>query len=239
MADPTPESAVTAPPKSTPSSVAPVVATAKPVVPTVVTMSEQDSYILSRVANQPSLEDVAHVVSQADGDRHRFSLPDALEPYAYDCSHGKSCKAHPWKLREWVDGDVQRQQWSYGKQGEYVFHWGRKDKRGFDWNINVRGWLVVNKAYFPHIPDHLFSANGAVEVGDSILLFMPAKRALELRRAPGERSRELIKSRMTRVKGGVLMSSSPDDPAVYMPEGGNADDDDTVATPGLMEDRDF
>ena len=221
-----------------PSAVAPVppapVAETPPASPMRV-LSEQDSYILTRIASQPPMDEVLTTVTPVDGERHRFSLPDELEGFAYDCSHGKSCKAHPWQY------DEARGRWSYGKHGSFVFRWAWKNKLALDRNVSVRGWLIVNQAYFPTVSRYLFSANGAIEVGDCLLLFMPVKRALAMRQEPGDRSRELIKSRMTRVKDGVLMTGSPDDPAVYMPKGaGTNETDETEATvPGLMEGRDF
>ncbi len=72
--------------------------------------------------------------------------------------------------------------------------WINKDKRMIDRALNIRGWVLVNRVYFPELPKHLFTANGTIENGDSILGFMPASNAEKLRRRPGEISQERIKN---------------------------------------------
>lgn len=72
--------------------------------------------------------------------------------------------------------------------------WINKDKKMIDRAIHIRGWLIVNKIYFPDIKKYHFTANGTIENGDSILGFMPSERADKLRRRPGEISQERIKN---------------------------------------------
>src|ERR1700690_3959871 len=72
--------------------------------------------------------------------------------------------------------------------------WINKDKKMIDRAIHIRGWLIVNKMYFPEIKKYHFTANGTIENGDSILGFMPSERADKLRRRPGEISQERIKT---------------------------------------------
>lgn len=77
---------------------------------------------------------------------------------------------------------------------KYNFCWVFKNPRSIDEYIDVLGFTMVNKALFPKLPKHLFTANGSIERGDSILMFMPQEKAEILRRRPGEISRERIKS---------------------------------------------
>ncbi len=80
------------------------------------------------------------------------------------------------------------------KKRNYSPRWINKDKKMIDHAINDRGWLLVNKTYFKELPNHIFTANGTIENGDSILGFMPAKQAEILRRRPGQISQERIKN---------------------------------------------
>ena len=121
-----------------------------------------------------------------------------------------------------------------------------KDKRAIDPAINVKGWFIVNRTYFPEAPRLLFSTSGGVENGDLILVFMTVEKALEIRRYPQLKSKELLNSRMTPSKtkpSRVLMTGNPDDENVYEPDMG-ADESDSGAgsavRPGsIQEDRDF
>lgn len=92
---------------------------------------------------------------------------------------------------------------------KYTFKWIFKRKQAIDNACDVIGWVLVNKTYFPDLPNHLFTANGSLERGDSILAFMPKARAEEIRRKPGELSRQAIKSRF---------ESHKDDPNYYVPK---------------------
>lgn len=71
--------------------------------------------------------------------------------------------------------------------------WVSKDKRQIDRALDIRGWVIFNRALFPHIPKHYFTSNGTVENGDLILCCMSTKRVERLRQIPGERSSEKLK----------------------------------------------
>ncbi len=204
-----------------------------PVKPTVI-MTETDAYIHERMISQPkTLDEVRHTVVQVNTDKNRLSLPDYFERFSHDCTVGRGCPAHAWSY------DEPTNRWSYPQRGEFIFRWMKNTKRAIDHALNVSGWFFVNRRYFPDAPSHLFSANGGIELGDVILFFLPAKQALALRAAPGKKSTELIKSRLTRVKAGeVLMTGSPDNERFYQPESGTDADTDATA-PGLVEGRDF
>ena len=77
---------------------------------------------------------------------------------------------------------------------ELAARWINKDKKMIDRAIHIRGWVIVNKMYFPELDKHYFTANGTIENGDSILGFMPVAQADRLRRRPGEISQERIKN---------------------------------------------
>jgi hypothetical protein len=92
---------------------------------------------------------------------------------------------------------------------KYAFKWIFKRPQAISEACDLRGWVLANKTYFPELPNHLFTANGSIERGDSILAFMPQARAEILRRKPGELSRSAIKTRFDAHK---------DDPNYYVPK---------------------
>ena len=193
-----------------------------------VIMSELDSYISEQIKSQPSTLDGAvqrfEQISAAPG-RHRLVLPEFFERLSHDCSWGQDCPQHV-----------------NGTQGPWVFRWLFKEKRAIDHARNVVGWMLVNRAYFPQAPRLLFTANGGVEIGDGILAFIPAKKALELREAPGKRSRDRIESQMTPVGPDyTMMTNNPKDDRVYQPDLGPESQETSEATvPGVfVEGRDF
>ena len=79
----------------------------------------------------------------------------------------------------------------YGQK--YAFRWVNKKKDWIDRAIHVRRWLIVNRMLFSDMPKHLFTANGTIENGDTILCFMPMVQAESLRREPGRISSERVK----------------------------------------------
>ena len=79
----------------------------------------------------------------------------------------------------------------YGQK--YAFRWVNKKKDWIDRAISVRRWVIVNRVLFSDMPKYLFTANGTMENGDTILCFMPMAEAERLRKAPGEISRARVK----------------------------------------------
>ncbi len=187
--------------------------------PTVI-MSELDSYVHERMKAQP--RNIKAVVERVDSispnkDAHRLSLPEYFESFSFD---------------------------NQKHQGPYVFRWIMKDKRALDRAMDVLGWTLVNRVYFPDAPTRLFTANGGVERGDAILAFIPAKAALKIRELPGKASRDALERRMTSVdKDYVLMTGNPKDDRVYRPELGPEGQETEAQTEGspvqLVEGRDF
>ena len=181
-------------------------------------LSELDSYIAQRQRGQPkTLDDVEARVQRLENlnrDRHRMTLPDYFEQKSYDHEASRP----------------------------FVFRWLFKEKKAIDRALNDIGWTLVNRTYFPDAPEYLFTANGGIEIGDALLAFMPAKRALAIRLEPGRRSQQKLASRMTKVEQDyVLMTGNPADERVYKPEMGAEEREVAPASVGgeLVEGRDF
>lgn len=213
------EEAVTAP-IETPPPVAPVSPSAQASAP-IQLLTEMDSYLKDRQAAQPpTLEALKSRIEITQLDRNRLSLPDYFEAYSYDCTLGQGCHAHTWTTREveLQGGTALRS--AYQHHGDFLFRWVGKDKRKLDYHLTVKHWALVNRVYFPDAPRHLFTANGCVEVGDNLLLFMPVKQALALRALPGQLSSERVKGRITpgKRRGSVLMTGNPEDSRFYEPK---------------------
>ncbi len=250
----TPSLPLTTPDEETPrpASVSPVPPPVPPTQPAAratptVLVSAEDAYIHERMQSQPAT--LSEMRAQADvkprEGLHRLSLPDYFEQFSYDCSQGLGCKSHAWSQRTVEFGDGARlPRWEYDHTGkDYVFRWVPKLKRVLDAHINQYHWSFVNARYFPNAPAHLFTANGGVEVGGDILMFLPTKHALAIRKAPGQRSRELLKSRTTPTnQPGRILMGNPDNPLHYMPnvQAEASDEGDTSPAEGaLVEGRDF
>ena len=167
-------------------------------------MSQEDAYIAERMKSQPkSLEDIRVELTEQK-DFHRLSLPEYFEQFSYDCTWESkpACKVHRWGAHEKVLGrNKSIQVWEQGFHGEYVFRWLNKKVQALDHAINVRGWLLVNSNYFPEAPNLLFTVNGGVQNGDSILAFMPVKRAIQIREKPSKDSRFRINSEESKYEG--------------------------------------
>lgn len=205
-----------------PEPVLPVSAPAAPersqAVPQRITiLSELDSYISERMKEQPvSLEEAVKRIEVQDvRPRHRMELPDYFQQHSADSPRAKD--------------------------GRYAFRWVLKQKRSIDDHL-AKGWLFVNAAYFPQAPRYLFTANGGVEIGDTILAFIPIKRAKQMREAPSKLSQERLRSQMTQTKPDyVLMTGDKDSEHVYQPELGpeSAETSEEKVAGVLTEGRDF
>lgn len=95
-------------------------------------------------------------------------------------------------------------------ENKFVFRWLNKSKRALDYSCDVRGWILVNRTYFPDLPRHMFTVQGSIERGDCILAFIPKKLAEEIRKEPQERSKEMVDS---------LFNKHANDPNYYNPQG--------------------
>ena len=185
---------------------------------TVTQLSELDSYIVQRQRSQPKTLDEVQArverLEELNRSRHRLTLPEYFEAKSYD----------------------------HRPDRPFVFRWLFKEKRSIDHALNDVGWTLVNRTYFPDAPEYLFTANGGIEVGDSLLAFMPSKRALAIRSEPGRRSQAKVSSRMTQVeKDYVLMTGNPKDEKVYQPSMGSEEHELAPASVSgeLVAGRDF
>ena len=185
--------------------------------PTVVIRSELDSYISERLKEQPtSLAEALKRVEVMDlRPQHRMQLPPYFESFSMD---------------------------TVGEQkGPYAFRWIGKTKRSIDDHL-AKGWLIVNRAHFPNAPRYLFTASGAVELGDTLLAFLPAKQATAIRLRPSQLSQDRIKGRMTKMDADkVVMTGDTSSPHVYNPElGPESAETSETPVPGVLTDqRDF
>ena len=197
-------------------------------------MSEKDAYISERMKEQPqNLADIEVTTKEEKFGIHRLSLPEYFEHLSYDCTIGQSCKYHGWKLTKVVYGlDKEMDRWVQTKHGKYIFRWLNKDKRALDQSLNVKGWYLANRSFFSDAPRILFSVNGGVELGDSILGFMSVKKALDLRTKPSRESIERVKSEDKRHEGNSHFYKPKLSPEVV--EG-----DDFAPADALQEGRDF
>ena len=128
--------------------------------------------------------------------------------------------------------DKEMDKWEQTKHGKYVFRWLSKVKRAMDFSINVRGWYLVNRTYFKDAPKILFSVNGGVENGDSILGFMPVKKALIIRTQPSKDSLDRVRSESTKHEGHPNFYKAKLSPEVVT-------GDDYQPVGALQEERDF
>jgi len=98
---------------------------------------------------------------------------------------------------------------------KYTFKWLFKNKRALDEACDMKGWIIVNKSYFPDLPAHLFSVTGALERGDNILAFMPKAKADELRKLPLDKASEIMRNTLDRHKN---------NPNFYTPKSGKTEE---------------
>ena len=198
-----------------------------------ITLTELDAHIAERMKTQPqTLDDVMVKVSPVGDTRNRLSLPEEVEKYSYDCTRGQSCKTHKWVY------DERTNRWSYERSGKFIFRWLFKHKRAIDIAINDRGWNLLNRRLFSDLPNHLFSANGGIEKGSTILAFLPVDVALKLRTAPVKQAQEILSSRISRDKESpdrFMMTGQPQ-PHQYMPKiTPEREEGDDYAPPGSVQ----
>lgn len=197
-------------------------------------MTPNDAYISERMKSQPRvLEEIEVVAREEKTGQHRLSLPDYFEPYSYDCTMGQGCQVHGWTKEKVMYGlDMEMDRWNQTKHGKYIFRWLNKNKRALDQSINIRGWYLVNQSYFSDAPKILFSINGGVENGDSILGFMPVSKAIQIREKPSKDSLNRISSEEEKHEGHPNFYKAKIDPE-------HKDGDDFAPADALQEGRDF
>ena len=112
---------------------------------------------------------------------------------------------------------------------DYAFYWLGKDKRKIDRGLDVRGWVIINKTLFPHLPEHLFSISGAIERGDAILCCMAKAKAEALRKGPQDKANQLLRATLDKPK------NHPDMYEAKL----SANEENEESPTGLVEGRDF
>lgn len=174
--------------------------------PILQTMSEEDAYINDRMKSQPQTLDEVLLVKE--------------KKYA----PGEHRLSLPKELK------------SYEKQ--FAFRWINKHKRAVDDAI-IKGWVIVNRKLFPSVAQrakHLFSTSGAIEKGDAILAFMNKEVAMQIRRAPGEKSSAYLKAQLEKGTQPLKKGQS----GFYKPEDTSEKEDVGIEQGGgLQEGRDF
>lgn len=174
--------------------------------PVLQTMSENDAYIHDRMKSQPKTLDEVLMVKE------KKYIP------------GEHRLSLPKEFRVYED--------------RFVFRWLNKHKRAIDEAI-IKGWVLVNRILFPDVAQkakHLFSTNGAIEVGTNILAFMKKEIAVQIRKAPGEKSSAMLKSQLSKGEGKLPEGQS----GFYKPEDTTAKEDVGIESGGgLQEGRDF
>lgn len=142
--------------------------------------SEIDAFLQDRMRSQPkTLEEVETRVVE--------------KPQA-----GKHQMSIPDELKEY--------------EKKFAFCWIFKHKKAVDEACNLYHWVICNKTFFPEIAKsapHVFSANGAIELGDNILAFRSRQVDDFMRKAPGLESAQRIKDRTEAHKN---------DPSFYVPQ---------------------
>lgn len=117
----------------------------------------------------------------------------------------------------------------YGRK--YAFRWINKKKDWIDRAIHIRRWLIVNRALFSDMPKYLFTANGTIENGDTILGFMPIAEAKRLRQEPAD----LSASRVKELPMEKWKEKGEDSP-FYKPDLGSSERDGEMVTTGITPD---
>ena len=148
------------------------------------------------------------------------NLDEVLQMKEKKYAPGEHRLSLPVELREFED--------------RLAFRWINKKKRAMDDAIDLKGWLFVNRSTFSKLPGRLFSNSGAIERGDTILMYMPLKKAEAIRRVPGEKSSALIKAQLAKGEGKLPKGQS----GFYKPTEGVTDDD-NVGNDAIIEGRHF
>lgn len=128
-------------------------------------------------------------------------------------------------------------------ESRFTFRWVNKKKRAVD-DAKIKGWVIVNRVLFSDVAreaKHLFSTSGAIERGDTILMFMSKKIAEQIRKAPGEKSNQMLKTvKLYKTeKEEKLPSPPPDKSGLFTPDNTGEKEDDKGQGLGLQEGRDF
>jgi hypothetical protein len=185
----------------------PIEQSIEPAAPQILTMmNEEDAYIADRMKSLPKTLDEVLLVKEIK-----------YKP-------GEHRLSLPKEFKEYED--------------RVVFRWINKKKRAVDEAI-LKGWVIVNRTNFASVANkakHLYGPSGAVEKGDCILAFISRPLAEAIRKAPGEKSSQIIKDHLSKGKEELGEGQS----GFYIPKDTSEKEDAGLeAGGGLQEGRDF
>ena len=188
------------------------------------------------VDTQKIIKDSVLAEKSASNDNKPIIITTEIDAYISDIMRGGPQSREDIQIRDYseVNGkhrlslpdEVEKK---YGQK--YAFRWVNKKKDWIDRAIHIRRWLIVNRVLFSDMPKYLFTANGTIENGDTILCFMPIAEAERLRRAPRDRSTALVKD-LPMEKWKDKREDSP----YYKPDLGSSEKDGEMVTTGITPD---
>src|SRR3990167_9825911 len=188
------------------------------------------------VDTQKIIKDSVLAEKSASNDNKPIIITKEIDAYISDIMRGGPQSREDIQIRDYseVNGkhrlslpdEVEKK---YGQK--YAFRWVNKKKDWIDRAISVRRWLIVNRVLFSDMPKHLFTANGTIENGDTILCFMPMEAAERLRREPQELSRARVKELPME-----QWKNKGEDSPYYKPTLGQEERDGEVLTAGVQPD---
>src|SRR3990167_9353079 len=151
------------------------------------------------VDTQKIIKDSVLAEKSASNDNKPIIITKEIDAYISDIMRGGPQSKEDIQVRDYSEANGKHRlslpdeiEKKYGQK--YAFRWVNKKKDWIDRAISVRRWLIVNRVLFSDMPKYLFTANGTIENGDTILCFMPVAEAERLRKAPRDRSTELVKN---------------------------------------------
>ena len=169
-------------------------------------------------------------------DRQTVVIKTGIDAYVSELIQGGPQNLDDIKVHDYTP-DTERHRMTLPKALEkkysqkYAFRWVNKKKEWIDRAVSVRRWVICNRALFRDMPNHIFSANGTIENGDTILCFMPMENAERLRREPGKISAERVKELpMEKWK------NKGEDSPFYKPTLGQEEKDGEVLAAGIQPD---
>lgn len=188
------------------------------------------------IKETPKLKKVTSSEDFRDNITNQIVIKTEMDAYISDIVKGQPQSPEEIKVVDFTPLDGKHRlslpeplEKKYGKK--YAFRWVNKKKDWIDRAIHIRRWLIVNRMMFSDMPKYLFTANGTIETGDTILCFMPMEQAESLRKEPRRISSERVKDlpmEQWKKKG--------EDSPFYKPTLGQEEKDGEVLSAGVQPD---
>lgn len=185
---------------------------------------------------EPTKSEVKEAIKPVEENNKTIVIKTEIDSYIADILKGGPQTKEEIQVRDYtpIEGkhrlslpdEIEKK---YGRK--YAFRWINKHKRAIDNAINNRRWLIVNRTLFSDMPKYLFTNNGTIENGDTILGFMPMEMAERLRREPRDRSTALVRD-LPMEKWKDKREDSP----FYKPDLGSSEKDGEMVTTGITPD---